>query len=79
MINESVKKSTSRIQVFYYTRWNSEKKRCRDYVGVACVNGRCPAAIREKYEEECIPVVIRCHNCFFYRGCEDCALADTDW
>ena len=38
-----------------------------------------PAAIREKYEEECIPVVIRCHNCFFYRGCEDCALADTDW
>lgn len=41
------------------------KKRCRDYVGVACVNGRCPAAIREKYEEECIPVVIRCHNCFF--------------
>ena len=24
MINESVKKSTSRIQVFYYTRWNSE-------------------------------------------------------
>ena len=55
------------------------KKRCRDYGGVACVNGRCPAAIREKYEEECIPVVIRCHNCFFYRGCEDCALADTDW
>lgn len=32
-------------------------KQCKQYCGVACVDGTCPAANREKYEEQCIPIV----------------------
>ena len=48
--------------------------RCRDYVGVACVDGTCPMANRAEYEERCMDVVNNCRECWMYKGCEDCAL-----
>ena len=53
-------------------------KRCQNYVGVACVDGSCPMAWQEEYEERCIPVIHNCQECHYYRGCEDCALFDTE-
>lgn len=54
-------------------------KQCKDYVGVACVDGSCPMALEEEYEERCIPVVRSCGECSLYRGCEDCALEGTEY
>lgn len=54
-------------------------KRCRDYVGVACVDGSCPKANAEEYEEGCMDVISRCEDCFYYKGCEDCALSGTEY
>lgn len=51
---------------------------CRNYVGVACVDGTCPMALREEYEERCIPLISDCKECHLYMGCEDCALYDTE-
>lgn len=56
-----------------------KKKRCKNYVGVACVDGTCPVAIREECEERCIPTANSCRDCFYYKGCEDCALKDTEY
>ena len=49
---------------------------CPDYVGVACVDGTCPIANREEYAERCMPVISCCRDCFYYKGCEDCAISD---
>ena len=51
---------------------------CSGYVGVACVDGSCPIANADLYEEYCIDVVKKCTDCHFYRGCEDCAFYGTD-
>lgn len=55
------------------------EKRCKSYVGVVCVNGICPVANMDEYEERCAPLIKKCSECFYYRGCEDCALADTEY
>lgn len=55
------------------------EKRCRNYVGVACVDGSCPNANADEYEERCIPVIKNCRDCHFYSGCDDCALAGTEY
>ena len=47
-------------------------KRCPNYTGVTCVNGNCPIALSDKYEEYGIPITNSCNNCFYYKGCEDC-------
>ena len=52
--------------------------RCKRYVGVSCVGGSCPMALREEYEEYGIPVVKNCNECHCYKGCEDCALEGTE-
>ena len=52
--------------------------RCKGYLGVSCVNGSCPIAIREDYEEYGIPVVRSCDECHKYRGCEDCEWEGTE-
>lgn len=52
-------------------------KRCKRYVGVTCVNGSCPIALREEYEERCMDVIKGCEDCSYYRGCEDCAWDGT--
>ena len=54
-------------------------KRCKNYVGVACVNGSCPKANAEEYVERCMDVISNCNECFYYEGCEDCGLADTEY
>lgn len=51
--------------------------RCKGYLGVSCVNGTCPIALREEYEEYGIPVVRSCNDCHKYNGCEDCAWEGT--
>ena len=55
------------------------EKRCKSYVGVTCVDGTCPMANREEYEERCMDVPKGCKECWYYKGCEDCALADTEY
>ena len=51
-------------------------KKCKNYCGVECVNGNCPIALREEYEERCYPVVEDCGECHYYKGCEDCAFSE---
>lgn len=46
---------------------------CPNYVGISCVNGSCPKANIEMYEEYGIPCVHSCKECTYYKGCEDCA------
>ena len=53
-------------------------ERCPDYVGLACVDGTCPIANREEYGEYGISTPENCNECFYNKGCEDCALADTE-
>lgn len=43
-------------------------ERCMMYVGIACVDGTCPYGIGTCED---------CDNCFYYKGCEDCALNGT--
>lgn len=52
-------------------------KRCKAYVGITCVNGNCPIALREEYEEREMDVVKSCKECPYYKGCEDCAWEGT--
>lgn len=40
---------------------------------MSCIDGSCPKANQEEYEEYGIPVVRTCFECSYYRGCEDCA------
>lgn len=40
---------------------------CGDYIGVACIDGTCPNA-NEEYN-----LPMPCADCFYYKGCEDCA------
>ncbi len=54
-------------------------KRCKNYVGVTCVDGTCPRANAEEREERDISLITSCRYCPFYRGCEDCALARTKY
>lgn len=54
-------------------------KYCRSYCGVACVDGTCPAANQEEYEEQCIPITRNCRKCYMYKGCEDCCFKGTEY
>lgn len=54
-------------------------KQCREYVGRACVDGSCPIARAEEYEEYGMPVIKSCIDCFYYEGCEDCCLCGTEY
>ena len=53
-------------------------KRCKGYVGVACVNGTCPVALSDEYEERGMDVIRKCEDCWMCKGCEDCGLNGTD-
>lgn len=53
-------------------------ERCKRYVGVACVDGSCPIALSDEYEERGMDVVRKCEDCWKYKGCEDCGLNGTD-
>lgn len=54
-------------------------RRCKDYCGLACIDGTCPIANREEYEEWGIPVVESCEECHMYKGCKDCCLEGTEY
>lgn len=53
-------------------------ERCRDYVGLACVDGSCPMASIDEYEAYCSPIIDSCEECGLYKGCKDCAIANTE-
>ncbi len=50
---------------------------CTGYCGVSCVDGSCPKALRDEYEERGYDVVRNCEECPRYKGCEDCAFDGT--
>lgn len=45
---------------------------CKNYVGVACVDGSCPKANIDKYIECGMDAIRKCEDCTYYNGCEDC-------
>lgn len=55
------------------------KKICNQYVGITCVDGNCPKALAEEYEERGMDVIRSCDECIFYKGCEDCAFYETEY
>jgi hypothetical protein len=46
---------------------------------LACVDGTCPKANAEEYEERCMDVISDCDDCFYYKGCEDCAFVGAEY
>lgn len=54
-------------------------KICTGYVGVACVDGSCPKSNREIYVECDMDIIEDCSDCIFYKGCEDCAMYETEY
>lgn len=54
-------------------------KRCKGYVGVACVDGSCPKALKEDYERCDMDVISDCEDCFYYKGCEDCCFNGSEY
>lgn len=52
-------------------------KYCKQYCGVACIDGSCPKANRDEYEERCYDVIKNCKECHRYKGCEDCYFDGT--
>lgn len=48
---------------------------CKNYVGVSCIDGTCPMADMDNY----IPTIKECKECYFNKGCVDCALSKTDY
>jgi hypothetical protein len=51
--------------------------KCRNYVGVACVDGSCPMANRDEYAERGYDITHNCDECVYHKGCEDCAMDGT--
>lgn len=54
-------------------------KICRDYVGLSCIDGRCPMANPPEHMESVRFSRKICRSCFFYEGCEDCVFAGTEY
>ena len=59
------------------------KKYCKSYVGVACVNGSCPNALRDEDIEAYKDIYgttrkQRCDRCAYYEGCKDCAVPNIE-
>lgn len=49
---------------------------CKNYCGVACVNGSCPMALDDQYAERERSPIKNCSECFYYNGCEDCYFSE---
>lgn len=54
-------------------------KICKNYAGMACVDGSCPKANMEEYAERGMDVIKKCDDCPYYKGCKDCIFADTEY
>lgn len=55
------------------------ERRCKSYCGLSCIDGTCPIANREEYEERGYPVPKNCGDCYRYEGCEDCCFDGTEY
>lgn len=53
-------------------------KYCSSYVGVSCIDGSCPVANAEEYEERDYDVPRGCRDCGRYKGCEDCYFSSPE-
>jgi hypothetical protein len=58
-------------------------KRCNSYVGVACIDGHCPNALRNEDIEEYKDIYgttrkQRCDYCGYNEGCKDCAMPEME-
>lgn len=58
-------------------------KRCKYYIGVTCINGSCPNALRNEDIEVYIDIYgtkrkQRCDYCGYNEGCIDCAVPQID-
>lgn len=42
--------------------------RCKDYVGVRCIDGSCPIALHDEYEERGMDCIKSCEECFFIKA-----------
>lgn len=56
-------------------------RRCNSYVGVACINGLCPNALRNEDIDEYKDIYgttrkQRCDYCGYNEGCTDCAMPE---
>lgn len=52
--------------------------RCKDYVGVTCVDGSCPKTLAQECPESGMGAIKDCDDCPFYKECEDCAFYATE-
>ena len=57
----------------------AKNERCTQYTGVACIDGTCPMANKEEYEERCIPTIKSCKECHYNEGCKDCYFDRTEY
>lgn len=53
-------------------------KKCKHYTGVHCIDGSCPKALEDDYIERGIEVPVNCSECWYHKGCEDCAWDGTE-
>ena len=56
-------------------------RRCNSYVGIACVNGTCPNALRNEDIDVYKDIYgttrkQRCDYCGYNEGCKDCAMPE---
>lgn len=49
--------------------------KCKNYCGLACVNGSCPIALSEEMAERGIPLTKNCEECSSNKQCEDCIMS----
>lgn len=48
------------------------KKRCKHFTSIRCINGNCPIALSEEYEERGMDVIRDCDDCVESGLCKDC-------
>ena len=47
---------------------------CGRYTGPTCVNGNCPKIYRDPSVRN-----MKCSDCWYNKGCEDCAFENTEY
>lgn len=47
-------------------------KVCSDWCGSDCVNGSCPVANFQEFQERCYPLVHSCSECYLVKSCDSC-------
>ena len=52
---------------------------CGGYVGVSCVDGSCPVANADIYQEYGADVIYNCEDCWLRRDCSTCVHNGTEY